>query len=224
MTLNEIIYDIREKLKLNSDDIDITDELIAHLINVKRNLLLKQRYGKFTRTIPEGSKQIICVPLEEVNSIDGENCLGTILKSKSKIPSMLQLDNKPALLNVRTLDLMSLPINIVSIERFPYLGYNSWTSNQIFVGLDSDSNIYFHSNNVQHKFLEQVKLIAVFEDPEEADEASCNSSEDDCDYYEKEYSVEPQMVHDIVNLIVKDLAPSVKLPDDKLNNADESPR
>lgn len=223
MTLNEIIYDIREKLKLHSDDIDITDEYLAHLVNIKRNLLLKQRYGKFIKTVPEESKQIICVALEEVNAIDGEECMGTVLRSVNKIPTLLQLDNKPALIGVRTLDIRALPINVISIERFPYLGYNKWLSNQVFVALDSDSKIYFTSKNIQHKFLENVKIIAVFEDPEDADGASCET-DDDCEYYDKNYSIEPQMVHDVVNLIFKELAPGLNIPDDKLNNADESPR
>ena len=89
--------------------------------------------------------------------------------------------------------------------------------------LDSDSKIYFTSKNIQHKFLENVKIIAVFEDPEDADAASCET-DDSCEYYEKNYSIEPQMVHDVVNLIFKELVPGLNMPDDKLNNADESPR
>lgn len=224
MTLNEIIYDIREKLKMNSDDIDISDEYLAHLINIKRALLVKQRYTKFTKTIPEETKQIICLTLEEVSVIEGESCSGTILRSVEKLPTLMQLDNKPALIGVRTYDLRNIPINVVSIERFPYLGYNRWLSNQLFVALDSDSKIYFFSGNDQHKFLENVKVVAIFENPEEADVMSCDTSVTDCEYFDKEYTVEPHMVHDIVNLILKDLAPTIQLPDDTLNNASESPR
>lgn len=223
MIFNEIIYDIREKLKLGTDDIDISDEYLAHLINIKRSLLIKQRYAKFSKTVPEESKQIICLSLEEIDSIEGEHCFGTILRSKDKLPTLMQLDNKPALMAVRTYDLKALPINIVSIERFPYLGHNKWLANQLFVALDSDSRIYFYSDNDQHKFMENVKVIAVFEDPEEADKMNCEVSTD-CDYFDKEYTVEPHMVHDIVNLIVRELAPTLAIPEDKLNNADESPR
>jgi hypothetical protein len=85
MTLNEIIYDIREKLKLFTDDIDIVDEYLAHLVHVKRSLLLKQRYSKLSKTIPEETKQIVCLTFEEVPSIDGQTCMGTIVKSVEKV-------------------------------------------------------------------------------------------------------------------------------------------
>jgi hypothetical protein len=223
MTLNEIIYDIREKLKLFTDDIDIVDEYLAHLVHVKRSLLLKQRYSKLSKTIPEETKQIVCLTFEEVPSIDGQTCMGTIVKSVEKVPTLLQLDNKSALLGVRSHDLRNIPFNIVSIERFPFLGFNKWTANQIYIAIEADSYLYVYSGNIQHKFLEFAKVTGVFENPEKASELNC---EDDgsCEYFDTKYSVEPHMVHDIVNMIVKELAPSIQIPDDKLNNADETPR
>jgi len=224
MTLNEIIYDIREKLKLFTDDIDIVDEYLGHLVNVKRSLLLKQRYGKFSKTVPEETKQLVCINFEEVASISGQECMGTVVKSVQKIPTVIHLDSKPAIMNVRSHDLRNIPFSVVSIERFPYLGYNKWTANQIYVALEADSHLYIYSGNSQHKFLEHGVVSAVFENPEDADELSCDTADSTCEYYDKKYNVEPHMVHDIINLIVKELAPSVQLPDDKLNNADESPR
>lgn len=223
MTFNEIIYDVREKLKLGSDDIDIQDEYIAHLINVKRALLIKQRYTKFSKAIPEESKQIVCIDLELVDSIEGEKCFGDILRSIQTLPAFIQVDSKPSLTNVMGYDLRAIPMSITAIERFPYLGYNKWTNNQLHVALGADSKLYFYSGNDQYKFLEKVKVVGLFENPESADELSCDTSSD-CDYFDKKYPVEPHMVHDIVNLIARELLPSIKLVDDKLNNADESPR
>ena len=224
MTLNEIIYDIREKLKLFTDDIDIVDEYLAHLVHVKRSLLLKQRYSKLSKTIPEETKQQVCLTFEEVPSIDGQDCMGTIVKSVQKIPTVIQLDSKPAILNVRSHDLRNIPFSVVSIERFPYLGYNRWTANLIYIALEADSHLYVYSGNVQHKFLEFGKISAVFENPEEASELDCEETDSSCEYFDTEYNIEPHMVHDVVNMIVKELAPSIQIPDDKLNNADESPR
>jgi hypothetical protein len=224
MTLNEIIYDVREKLKLNSDDIDITDQYLAHLTNVKRLYLIKQRFAKFSRNIPEEIKQIICVDLEVVDSINGEPCFGKVLRSTVVLPTLMEIGGNSAILSIRTLDVLYPSINIIHIDRLPYVGYNKWLKKQIYVALDADNRLYFRSDNPQHLNLEFIKVIGVFTDPEIAQELDCEQTDPNCDYYNSEYPIEPYLVHDLINLIVKELAPSLNIPNDKINNSDESNR
>ena len=230
MKLINIIYDIREKLKLNSDDIDITNEYLAHLIAVKRVFLIKQRFSNTTKNIPEEVKQIICVNLEVANSINGYECGPNILKSINKIPAMMEIGGKSSLIAVRTHDLMHVHFNIIPTERLPFVGYNRYLKNQIYVALDSNGILYFKSDGIQYLNLNSVKLIGVFSDPEEADEFICpedtdnTTSVENCDFYEKEYPIEGYLVSDLVNLITKELGSTLNIPNDNVNNSNESNR
>lgn len=220
MKKSKIIYDIREKLKINSDDIDITNEYISHLINVKRALLIKQRYGKFSKTIPESLKQTLCLEVEK-ESIEN-SCFSNILKTKISIPDFIETYNRNSLLDIRLFNMTSLPVNIINYQRIPYLGYNKWTKNLIY-GVYQNGILYLYSNKTGFGLLENIKITGIFSDPDKADSLNCESKEN-CDYLDKEYNISSPMVSDLVNMVVKELSITIKLEEDKLNNSDESPR
>tara|TARA_R110000851_G_scaffold57420_2_gene133762 strand:+ start:7582 stop:8256 length:675 start_codon:yes stop_codon:yes gene_type:complete len=223
MTLNEIIYDIREKLKFNTEDIGITDEYLAHLINIKRNFLVKQRFSKFTRNIPEELKQIICVNLEVIDSIVGTSCFGNIVRSSDTIPTMLEIGGRESLIAVRVQDILYPHINIIPTERLPFVGHNRWLQKQVYASLDADAHLYLKSQNIFHSNIEKVKVIGVFADPELVYEMNCDSNTT-CEYFDSEYPMEPYLVSDLVLMVVKELAPTLQIPNDKVNNSDESDR
>lgn len=223
MTQREIIYDIKEKLKFSSDDIDIVDEYIAYLINVKRSFIIKQRFSKFTRNISQEIRQNICIDLEDVDVLDGNKCFGKVLRSKQKLPNFIELGGRSAIITIRTEDRTYPHFNPIPIERLPYVGYNKYLQKQLYVALDADQKLYFKSDNPQHLLLNKVMITGVFENPELADELDCISSTD-CDFYDKTYPIELYIVNDVVNLIVRELSTGLNLPDDKLNNADETNR
>lgn len=223
MTGREIIYDIREKIKIHSDDIDITDEYIFHLINVKRAILLKQRFGKSSRNIPEEVKQVICVSMEKTEDIEGICSKGTmLLKSTQRIPATIEIGGRSSIVNVRTSSLNTRFVNIIPMERFPHVGYNKYMKQEIYVTMDADNKLY--SKAAQGPiFLEKLKITGIFFNPEEAYIMNCEN-EQTCDFFDSEYPIEPYIISDLVNMIVKELAPSMQVPEDKVNNADESPR
>lgn len=222
MELSKIVYDIREKLKLGSDDIDITDSYLAYLVHVKRALLIKQRYGKFSKNIPEELKQDICLTLEKA-TVSG-TCFSTILKTSQNIPNFIETYNRDSVIDIRLHDMTAVPVNIVSYQRIPYLGYNQWTKNEIY-GAYHDGKLYLYSNKPNFKLLKFITVTGMFSDPETADALNCVSGTvNECDFIDKEYPVNAPMISDIVNMVIKELAPSLKIVDDKVNNADESPR
>lgn len=223
MTGNEIIYDIREKIKIHGDDIDITDEYLFHLINVKRAFLLKQRFGKSSRNIPEEVKQIICLSMEKIEDTEGICSKGTmLLRSTQRIPATIEIGGRSSIINVRTSSVSSRFINVVPIERFPYVGFNKYMKQEIYAAMDADNKLY--SKTAEGPiFLEKVKVTGVFANPEEAYIMNCENTET-CDFYDSEYPIEPYIVTDLVNMITKELAVSLQVPEDRINNADESPR
>ena len=225
MTLKEIIYDVREKLKFSTDDIDITDEYLSHLVNVKRSLLIKQRFSKASRNIPEEVKQIICVPLEKTDDIEGVcDDYHKLLKSTVEIPSTTEIGGRSSIISIRTKSISSHHLTIVPMERLPNVGYNRYLTGQLYVALDSDNYLYVKTAD-SPTLLDSVKVIAVFADPEEAYSQSCMSEDEElCDFHDAKYPIEPYIVSDLVNLIVQELAPTLQIPEDNSNNADESNR
>lgn len=221
-TARAIIYDIREKLKLNSDDVDITDEYLYHLINVKRALFIRQRYKEKMKSIPTSLQIELCMPLELVDSIEGAECFGTILRSKSKLPKLVEIEGREALMNVRRYDRKHTLFNLVSKERIPFIGHNRFIDQCVYVMLDTDYRIYFVSNQLNHKLLETVRVTIIPEDPSTAEALQCEiaTTAEDCEILDKEYPIETYMIGDIVSLVLKELAPSLQIPEDTKNDAD----
>lgn len=222
-TKREIIYDIMERIKVNSDDMDITEEYLSHLINVKRALLIKQRFNDKLKSIPINLTQELCLELELIDNIEGESCLGQILRTKDKIPKLIDLSGKDTLLSIKTYDRKHIPFNLIPIERMPFVGNNRWLAGMIYVALDSDMRLYFMSNKDSHRLLEMIKAAGVFEDPEDATELMCeqpDNSDEPCDPLDREFPMEDYMISDLVNMIIKELLPTIQMPKDNKNDSD----
>lgn len=215
-----IIYDIKEKLKISSDDSDLTTEYISHLIDVKRATLIKQSYSNMTKTIPSLLYQDVCLTLEVAPLIPGMTCYGTILRTVEPLPDVLNISGREDLYLVRPIDIMATAYNQVPIERFAFLGNNRFLGRQIYTALGTDKRIYFYSAQDSYKFIENVSIKGVFESTSAAAQYSCDTA---CtDEYNSEYPLEGYMINEIVNLIVKELVtPTLQLPKDELNDADD---
>lgn len=219
MTKLEIIYDIKEKLKITTDDAYLTTEYISHLIDVKRSTLIKQSYSNMTKTIPSLLYQDLCLTLEVAPLIPGAPCYGTILRTVEELPAVINISGREDLYIVRPVDIMAAAYNQVPIERFAFLGNNRFLGNQIYTALGTDRKIYFYSAQIDYKMIEKVSTKGVFESTSEAAKYSCDES---CiDEYEAEYPLEGYMINEIVNLIVKELRQPLQLPKDELNDADD---
>ncbi len=219
MTKLEIIYDIKEKLHISSDDDTLTTEYISHLIDVKRSTLIKQTYSNLTKTIPSLLYQDVCLTLEVAPLIPGATCYGTILRTVQPLPNVLNISGREDLYLVRPIDIMAASYNQVPIERFAFLGHNRFLGKQIYTALGTDKKIYFYSAQDSYKFIEQVSIKGIFESTSEATAFSCDEA---CfDEYEAEYPLEGYMINEVVRLIVDELIKPLQIPEDELNDADD---
>jgi hypothetical protein len=221
MTKNEIIYSVFEKLKIQSDDTDITAELVSSLVDSKRALLIKQQYGAKPWSLPIEVKQEVCVDLEVANNIDGLSCFGKILRTKIKLPNSIKIRAKEGPLNIRKHDRTQIPINIVPIERLPYIGHNSFISNMIYAAVDYDGRIYLVSNRKNHLFLESIKVTDIYEDPDTAYELECGTTASTIEAWDQDYPIESSMADPLINLIVQELAKTLAMPEDNVNDAED---
>jgi hypothetical protein len=220
MTKREIIYQALEKLSIQSDDSRINEELLSSFIDTKRSMLFKQQYSKSAWKIPASSKQELCLTLSLVNKVSGYSCAGKILSTVS-IPSSIKVKGKEGPLLVRKEDGSAISLSVVAIERIPYLFENKYLKNITYCAVDSEGKLIIISNNDEHKFLKNIRIVDVFENPGKALPYKCGY-DSSIDEWDVEYPCESAMTDTIVDLIVRELTRTLNIPvDDKNDSTDD---
>ena len=216
----EIVSMVLDMLKVTSDDSTYTEEHIIFLAGRYRSFLLKQKYAQdLKKQIPESNYQTLCLELEKTEAIDGLPCIGGYyLRTTEEVPTMLpfgvtRLYTSGSYYNGE--------ITFVTKDRFKYVGNNKWMQNIIYATLDPDGRIYFNSSNPQFLYLKEARLQGIFESAEEAAELECDSEAGECDILEKDFPLEDALIAPMLELILKELSPSVGLPEDKQNDAND---
>lgn len=218
MTKREIIYLVLEQLNAHSDDSNIPEELISALIDNKRATLLKQRFGKASWNIPISVRQEICMSLELSDVVAGYSGAGKLIKTVDALPMTIKIKGWEGPLMVRKEDGSAIPINVIPIERLPYLGNNKYTNMLTYLTLDMDNKLMLISSDDKLKFLKKIRITHVFESPDEIFSLECKDNDSaTTEPWDLEYPIESDMINPIVEMIMKDL--TKQLPEDKINNA-----
>ena len=218
MTYREIVYACLDILKLTSDDSLYTEDHIIFLANKARTLLLKQRYSDIKKKIPESNYQTICLDLEKVQNIQDLECKGSSLRTVQEIPYLMKIGNP----KVYPQNYYLGEITYISRERMRYVGHNKYLQNIIYCSLAPDNHLYFKSSNPQHLYLKKVQVTGIFEDIQNASQLECNNDNSQCqDILDKTFPLEEGLIHPLIEIIVKQLGPSVDLPQDQENNAQD---
>ena len=218
MTYREIVYACLDILKLTSDDSLYTEDHIIFLANKARTLLLKQRYSDIKKRIPESNYQTICLDLEKVQNIQDLSCQGSSLRTVQEVPYLMKIGNP----KVYPQNYYLGEITYISRERMRYVGYNKYLQNIIYCSLAPDNHLYFKSSNPQHLYLKKVQVTGIFEDIQNASQLECNNDSSQCqNLLDKTFPLEEGLVQPLIEIVVKQLGPSVDLPQDQENNAQD---
>ena len=162
MTKREIIYRVLERVRAMSDDSDITEELISSMIDTKRAIILKQQYSKASWNIPIELQQEICISLESVDTIDGFKGAGQTIRTAESIPDPIKIKGNMGPLMVRREDGSVIPINVIPIERLPYIGNNRYTAMLTYAAMDFNRRLILVSKDNKLKFLKKLELLMYF--------------------------------------------------------------
>ena len=221
----EIVSMVLDELKVTSDDSIFTEEHIIFLAGRYRSFLLKQRYyTDLKKQIPESNYQTLCLSLEKTEAIDGLPCIGGYyLRTTKPIPNLLPFGNTRF---YTAASYFKGDITVVSKDRFKYVGNNKYLQNILYACLAPDSKVYLTSNNPQFLYLEgenKLRVTGIFEDSEEASELECdNQSSDNCDILDRDFPMEDSLIAPLIELITKELSPSIAAPEDKENDANDN--
>ena len=219
---SEIVSMVLDELKITSDDSIFTEEHIIFLAGRYRSFLLKQRYyTDLKKQIPQSNYQTLCLDLEQTEAIEGLPCEGGYyLRTTKPVPDLLPF----GITRLYTSgSYYKGDITFVSKDRFKYVGYNTYLQNIIYATLDPNGRIYLTSSNPQFLYLCQAKLTGIFENAEEASELECdnNGDKDTCDILDREFPLEDSLIAPLIELITKELTPSLAAPEDKTNDAND---
>lgn len=221
----EIVSMVLDELKITSDDSIFTEEHVIFLAGKYRSFLLKQRYyTDLKKQIPESNYQTLCLSLEKKEAIEGLPCIGGYyLRTTEHVPALLPFGN-PRFYTAASY--FKGDITTVSKDRFKYVGENKYLQNILYATLGPDSHVYLTSSNPQFLYLEgenKLRVTGIFEDAEAASSLECDNKDnpDACDILERDFPIEDALIAPLIELISKELSPSIAAPEDTKNNAND---
>lgn len=209
-TYREAIYMCLDLLKGMSDDFTYTEDHVAYLLDKFRALLLKQRYGNDPKKhVPYSNYQTIEVKM--TNQDDG------IYLGDIKIPYTLQL----GIPRVTIDNYYDIKYQFISRERFPFVGNNKFLKNFVYLAVDEDNDLRLKTNCNCCCMEDEItiKLTAIFENPREVvDETSFGESSTAVHPLDRNIPIEESLIINLIELVVKELAGSMYIPVDNINN------
>ncbi len=216
----DIVYFVLDSIKALNGDSTITEEHVIFLANQFRLFLIEQKKLKEGESaLSSSNEQTICINLEQVNAIEGlEYCNDLYLRSIEEIPDMID----ESTLKVSLADLFNIRTAFISKERFKFVGHNKYLRNILYCTLGPDNHIYFNSSNPQFKYLKEAKITGIFEDAEAAAELACDGEDGvKCDILDSKFPLEPDLIPQMLELIIKELLGVNYRPNDIVNNAND---
>lgn len=227
MKLENIIYDIREGINAFSNDSEIDNRHLIHLLNVKRAKYLRQELNNFQRTTDISVVQTFCIELEKVSIDECSTIIDCefILRTKVKIPKPLELHIKSAITSVKPTEKLSKNFNFTTKQKVIYSKYSPFAKS-IHSFLDNDGYIYVVSDNILVNMIDCITISGVFEDPISLKDykkcCNCNTENNECfnDLY-SDYPLQPHYIDLIKQEIVNELIGKEKIKEDKENNSND---
>lgn len=226
MTISKIIYDIRTAIKDTVDDSKFSDRYITYLYNLKRSKYLRNDANNLQKLIDTSILQKFCMDMEEVsiNECGLDYDCGTIMRSTKVIPTPLELHLKSAITEVKPTLKITQPFNFVNKERAIWSQYSPF-SESIYAFLDTDKKIYLISKSETVKLIDCITVTGIFEDPLELKNyKNCCGCDDAITCFDEDTTEYPLQAHHIDNIrneIIQTLVGTLKLPEDKINDAND---
>lgn len=226
MTLEKLVFDVREALKITSDDSELSNRYIEYLIATYRSTFLKQELDKFGRKFNNTILQSYCVPIELISSDECSvdvNC-DKIARTVSKIPTLLQMTTRDSISRVAPSNRLSKPFTLIDRNRAAFSGSSIFKTTKAF--LHDDGHIYFVSPDSIYHF-DNVTVTGVFEDPLELSNyfkcCDCDESDENLSYnpYLEDYPLSAHLITPVRQAIIKELSGTESLPEDTKNDTQD---
>jgi hypothetical protein len=224
MTLNELTYDLLERVRAElSDDEYIDKRQLKFWIHNQRALWLRNELNRNRTIDPNIIQNLGCVELELA---DASSCPGipvgcSVLRSKQDIPNTVELHNKTLITRVGPLDKTIPDFSFVPYKQAIFSGNGRYSKMHIYAFL-LHNRMYLKFDeecNIAAKMLTHINIQGVFEDPTEVSTFNDPDGQP-CYSDDTEYPMNRWMYNYIKDAILKaDLSHMIMLPTDSTNNA-----
>lgn len=223
-SLNTLIFEIFEDLKITSDDNWIDRRLVEQKIKTQRATWIRKQYSK-DGYIDSTYLQTICVPMDLVDRVScgceeiDSGC--TILKSKKPIPNAIELKNVKGILKISSYDILGIPMTFINFDDVYSWGNGRFNKNKIAFFIKDDNYLYgIHKEVVENKLLENIKLTFLPEDPREAENFTDCKSGKPCWTADSTYPINLNLWADFVKpRVIEELYLIKQTQKDNTNNA-----
>ena len=222
-SLNSLIFEVLEDLKITSDDTWVDRRLVEQKIVNQRATWIRKQESK-ENYIDSTYLQTICVPMELVDRVscgcqELDSCL-TILKSKTRIPNAIELKNQKGVLKISSYDIIGVPMTFINYDAAYIWGNGRFNKNKLGWFIKEDNHLYgIHKDVVSNELLENVKLTFLPEDPREA-EAFTDCPGGHCWNSDSPYPINRNLWVDFVKpRVVQELYLVKQSQKDNVNNA-----
>lgn len=160
-TLNELIYNIRGIIKERSDDSNLSNSQIAHMINYCRETLIRRDYENKHSINPQIEQPLGCwdvIPVDKAECCElSTDC--NILRTSLPLPQFVETYKKILLTYVGSID-DETDYQIISPVRSRWTKYDKYTS-QLPKAIIKNGYLYITG----YKYLDKIKMRGVLSDP-----------------------------------------------------------
>ena len=171
-SLNQMVYDLKNTYsagRTTKDFPQVSDNQIKSWIITKRSVYLNQQLSKGKSIDADFVQNLGCV---SVNMVDRSTCCSedigcTFLRTSDDIPTFIQISR------IGPVDTMAKKWDMVDYTRIPLEKYAPKYSRKFIKGFftDFDRGLYIYYNPEyfpEGKYLTQINILAVLEDPTQA--------------------------------------------------------
>lgn len=218
MTLNEIVFDIKELLQVNSDDksFDFSEDYILYLYEEFRSLTITKLYNRSGRIVDSQLYQTMILELEQVDRsfcpLVPIKC--KIVRTKKQMPSEFLYNHRHAMVDrVGGNDILSKKYKFIEYSSLEHVFGGSHAHKYIYV-FELGGYLYLTSVNKMVNALGNIVVRALFENPSKIIEAGACFG--DCSQYPTSLKIHSMAKEGVMSQLIN----KYQIPKDKSNNAD----
>lgn len=222
-TQNELVYSVLDKLKPHlTDDVDISPREILFEIDNARALFLRNELNKNRTIDPNVIQDLGCV---EMTTADRAECCDVstgclIVKSVLEIPKAIELHNSTGITRVGPVDKLDLDFSFITYNRAKFAGNGKYNKNLIYAFLHN-KHIYLVSKNDKVKFITNINVAGVFENPTDVTPFT-NCGGESCYSSSDEYPINTWMIPSIQDMVMNKFLNTLRMPKDTTNDGSET--
>jgi hypothetical protein len=210
----ELVYNIKELLKEHTDDSLVSDRHIMFLYDMYRTKMLRQLYSNRSKALDSSAVQAMCLEMEEIDKgLCGITVNCKVFRSKQKLPSLLSLRSRSALVGAAPSFFGSKKFEIIDREDVEVHQEDKYSGDAIYF---QDGYAVAVAGEVDNAMLiECIRFEGVFDKPSELEEYSnccgCDATAEPCLSDDTEYPIPGHLLSDVSQLVLNDLLGSKRI-------------